>query len=62
MATAKVTTMRLGPEDLAIIEQVQQRMGLFSASETVRFVLRQYALANGIELQPKPKPAKKRKP
>lgn len=55
--------MRLGPEDVAIIEMVQQRMGLFSASETVRFVLRQYALANGISLDGlKPKRAPKRKP
>lgn len=61
MATAKATTVRFGPEDLAILEVVQQRTGLFAQSDALRYVLRQYAQQNGIELtKPKAKPKPKR--
>ena len=58
LATAKATTVRFGPEDLAIIEEVQRLTGLFAQSDALRFILRQYAQQNGIE--PK-EPKQKRK-
>ncbi|HEY3236834.1 MAG TPA: hypothetical protein VGJ84_19105 [Polyangiaceae bacterium] len=59
MASAKATTVRFGPEDLAIIEEVQHRTGLFAQSDALRFILRQYAQQNGIELV-RPKQKRKR--
>jgi hypothetical protein len=61
MATAKQSSIRFGPEDLRIIGEVQQRTGLFSMADALRFILRQYAQANGIELTAKSKPKPKRK-
>ena len=62
MATAKQSSIRFAEEDLAIIAEVQQRTGLFSMADALRFILRQYAQANGIDLaKPKPRPKPKRK-
>jgi hypothetical protein len=49
------------PDDLAIIAAIQERTGLISRAEVVRYALRQAAIAAGIPL-PKAKPAKKAKP
>lgn len=51
--------MRMTAEDLTILDAVQQREGLMARSEALRFVLRYYAKAEGIELV-KPKPKRKR--
>jgi hypothetical protein len=59
MATAKQSSIRFAEEDLAILEEVQRRTGLFSTADALRFVIRQYAQANGIEFG-KPKPKAKR--
>ncbi len=55
MATiAKASSVRFTKEDLAILVEVQRRTGLVRQADALRFVLRQYARAEGIEL-PKPK-------
>ena len=60
MATAKTTTMRMTADDLAILEAAQERIGLVSRSEALRFILRHYAKAEGIVVgKPKPKPKKR---
>jgi len=56
MATAKQSSIRFALEDLAILEEVQRRTGMFSTADALRFVLRQYAQQNGIEV-PNPKKA-----
>ena len=59
MASAKQTTMRLAAEDLAILDAIQERTGLFSRSDALRFALRHYAKTEGVELgAAKPKPRK----
>jgi len=62
MATVKQSSIRFGPEDLTIIGEVQQRTGLFSVADTLRYILRQYAQEHGIEFASKPKPRSKPKP
>lgn len=59
MATAKQQSIRLAAEDVAIIEEIQRRTGLFGLSDVLRYALRQYAQSEGIVL-PKPKTTKKR--
>lgn len=59
MATAKQQSIRLASEDVAIIEEIQRRTGLFGLSDAIRYALRKYAQAEGIVL-PKPKTSKKR--
>lgn len=59
MATAKQSSIRFAPEDVAIINEVQRRTGLFSQSDALRYIIRQYALQNGISLDV-PTPKKKR--
>ena len=61
MATTKQSAIRFRPEDMAILEEVQRRTGVMSLSEAIRFVIHQYARAEGIEPS-KPKPRKKPKP
>jgi hypothetical protein len=62
MATAKTTTMRLTAEDEAILDAAQERNGLLSRSEALRYVLRHYARSESIEVsKPKPRPKPKRK-
>jgi Arc/MetJ-type ribon-helix-helix transcriptional regulator len=57
MATAKQTTIRFGPEDLVILDAIQDRTGLFSRSDALRYALRYYAKAEAIEVaKPKLKP------
>lgn len=60
MATAKITTVRFGAEDLAILAEVEKQTGLFSQADALRYVLRQYARDHGIAtaaaIKPKPKP------
>jgi hypothetical protein len=60
MATAKQTSIRLTPEDVTILEEIQRRTGLLGLSDAMRFALRQYARAEGIE-HAKPKPLKRPK-
>jgi hypothetical protein len=60
MATAKTTTIRMTAEDLAILDAAQEKHGMVSRSEALRFVLRFYARGDGIEIG-KPKPAKRTK-
>lgn len=55
MAASKITTMRLTPEDIAILDAVQNREGLMARSEALRHVLRHYAQTKGIVLRAKPK-------
>jgi metal-responsive CopG/Arc/MetJ family transcriptional regulator len=59
MTSAKQTTIRLGDEDLAILDEIQRRTGLLTRSDALRFALRQYARAEGI---PDQRPTSKRKP
>jgi hypothetical protein len=62
MATAKIQSFRLADEDVAILEEIQRRTGMFGASDAMRYALRQYAAQAGIETtKPKPKPKPKRK-
>lgn len=60
MATAKIQSIRLAAEDLAILEEIQRRTGLFGLSDAMRYALRQYAQLAEIG-DSKPKPAKKPK-
>lgn len=60
MATAKQIVVRLAPEDEALLAAIQAHTGHLAVSETIRFVLRQYAKANDIAAESRPKP--KRKP
>ncbi len=60
MATAKIQSIRLAPQDVAILEAIQQRTGLFGLSDAMRYALRQYALGEGIDVNPKPAAKKKR--
>jgi hypothetical protein len=59
MVTVKQSSVRFRTEDLAVLEEVQRRMGLMSLSDAMRFVIHQYAKAEGITLS---KPAPRRKP
>jgi hypothetical protein len=62
MVTVKQSSVRFRTEDLAVLEEVQRRMGLMSLSDAMRFVIHQYAKAEGIALgKPVPKPKPKRK-
>ena len=62
MATAMQTTIRLGPEDLAILEAIQTKTGIFSRSDALRFALRRYAELDGIDFSAaRPKRRKKKK-
>jgi Arc/MetJ-type ribon-helix-helix transcriptional regulator len=60
MATAKLTTIRLAPEDIQILDAIQRHVGLFSRSDAIRFALRRYAEAEGLSSgKPRPKPGKR---
>lgn len=60
MATAKIQSIRLAPEDITILEEIRRRTGLLGLSDAMRWALRQYAQAEGIDFsKPKPKPKKK---
>lgn len=54
MSDGKHQSVRLTPEDMAIIDEIQRRTGLIGVTAAVRFALRQYALANQIPIK-KPK-------
>ena len=60
MATIKQSSVRYREEDLAVLEEVQRRMGLMSLSDAMRFVIHQYAKAEGIA-PAKPLPKKRPK-
>jgi len=60
VATAKIQSIRLAAEDVAILEEIQRRMGFLGHSDAMRFALRQYAQQAGIEIA-KPKPPKRPK-
>ena len=56
VATVKQQSIRLTPEDLAIVAEIQRRTGLIGVTDAVRFALRQYAMAQGSEpLKPRKK-------
>jgi metal-responsive CopG/Arc/MetJ family transcriptional regulator len=59
MATTTQSSIRFTEEDLTILDEVQRRTGLVSRSDALRYVLRQYAKAEGIEFA-KATPKKKR--
>ncbi|HMR08834.1 MAG TPA: hypothetical protein PKA88_23800 [Polyangiaceae bacterium] len=59
MATAKQQSIRLAAEDVAILEEIQSRTGLFGLSDAMRFALRHYAKTEGIEVKPKPRRKKR---
>lgn len=59
MATAKQIVVRLVPDDEALLAAIQAHTGHLQVSETIRFVLRQYAKANGIAPEARPKPKRK---
>ena len=60
MAAVKQQSIRLAPEDVAILEEIQRRMGFLGHSDAMRYALRQYAQQAGIDVSPKPKPKPKR--
>lgn len=53
MATVRQIAIRLTADDIALVEAVQAHSGHVSIADTFRFVLRQYAKANGIEAKRK---------
>lgn len=55
MVSAKVQSIRLAAEDVAILEEIQRRMGFLGLSDAMRYALRQYAQQAGIDPKPKPK-------
>lgn len=60
MATAKQTTIRFAPEDLAILDAVLERTGLFTRSDALRYIIRKFAESEGITVVPaKAKPKKR---
>jgi hypothetical protein len=62
VAIAKTQSIRLGSEDVAILEEIQRRTGLFGLSEAMRYALRQYAQQAAIDVpKPKPKPKTRQK-
>lgn len=60
MASVKQQSIRLTPEDIVVVEEIQRRTGLIGLTDAVRYALRQFALREGIELHPKPPGKKKR--
>jgi hypothetical protein len=61
MATAKIQSIRLADEDVRILEEIQRRTGLLGYSDAMRYALRQYARAEGIDMSaPKPRQRRKR--
>ncbi len=60
MATVKQSSIRFAAEDVVVLDEVQRRTGLVSTADALRFVIRQYAQQNGIEMG-KTKPPKKPK-
>ncbi|MDX2054056.1 MAG: hypothetical protein SFV15_16775 [Polyangiaceae bacterium] len=52
------TAFRLGSDDLAILDAVKQKMGLVTRADALRYVLRQYSQANGLQPKVKPKTTK----
>lgn len=61
MAAAKQQSIRLADEDVAILEEIQRRMGFLGISDAMRYALRQYANQAGIDFAPRPKPKPRRK-
>jgi hypothetical protein len=50
----KQTAFRLTDTDLALLDTAQERIGLTSRTEALRYMIRQWAERSGVEL-PKPK-------
>jgi hypothetical protein len=50
--------MRLAAEDLAILDAIQERVGVFSRSDALRFALRYYAKAEGLDVGTPKRPSK----
>lgn len=60
MATAKMQSIRLGADDVAILEEIQRRTGLFGVSDAMRFALRHYARTERINVS-RPKLSRRRR-
>jgi hypothetical protein len=60
MVEGKSQSIRLAALDVAILEEIQRRMGFLGYSDALRYALRQYAQQAGIEVA-KPKPATKKR-
>ena len=56
----KQTAFRLDPEDFAILEAVKRHMGFAARSDALRYVLRDYARRENLDLGTKPKRKRKR--
>ncbi len=51
MTEGKQHAIRLNAEDMAIVGEIQHRTGIDGVSPAIRYALRQYAMANGIEFR-----------
>jgi Arc/MetJ-type ribon-helix-helix transcriptional regulator len=49
MATAKTTTIRFTPHDAALLEVLQQKLGVVNQSDVLRMAIRALAEAHGID-------------
>lgn len=49
MATAKTTTIRFTPHDVALLDALQMKLGVVNQSDVLRMALRALAEANGID-------------
>lgn len=57
MATVKQTAFRFTAEDLAFLDAIRKHTGIGSRTDAVRAVIREYARAQGIEIEkPRRKP------
>lgn len=59
MATTRTAGIRLTDDDVLILDEIQARIGVVTQSDAFRFALRFWAKAEGFELKPKAKRAKK---
>jgi hypothetical protein len=50
MVAAKIQSIRLTAEDVAILDEIQRRTGFIGYSDSMRYALRQYAQAAGIDV------------
>ena len=59
MATTRQTSIRFTDDDETILLAIQERIGLVTHSDAIRFALRFWAKAEGVDTKPKAKRAKK---
>ncbi len=61
-ATALASSIRFTDVDLRILDEAMARTGLLTRAQALRYVLRAWALAEGIEVEvPKPSKSTKKK-